>query len=99
MTLDDDLLMRDIIGALLDDTARQMVLLDQAIREEDPRATRELAHYSKGACANVGANAVAAVLEKIERIAGSHDFEACRSALDMLALEMQRLREETRLAL
>ena len=97
MTLDDGSLMREILAALLDDTARQMTLLDQAIRERNPQATRRLAHYSKGACANVGANAAAAVLESIESTAVNQDFEACRSSLDALALEMERLRVETNL--
>jgi HPt (histidine-containing phosphotransfer) domain-containing protein len=97
MTLDDGSLMREILAALLDDTARQLTLLDQAIRERNPQATRRLAHYSKGACANVGANAAAAVLETLESTAMSQDFEACRTSLDALALEMERLRAETSL--
>ena len=99
MTLDDELLMREILAALIDDTSRQMILLDRAIRDRDPQTTRHLAHYSKGACANVGANAAAAVFESIERTAATHDFEACRSSLDSLALEMERLIDETRVAL
>jgi HPt (histidine-containing phosphotransfer) domain-containing protein len=95
VTLDDELLMREILAALLDDTSRQIILLEQAIRNCDPQATRRLAHYSKGACANVGANAVAAVLESIEHTAVSQDFEACRSSLQALSVEMERLRAET----
>lgn len=99
MTLNDEPLMREILGALIDDTARQMVLLDQAIRDRDPQATRQLAHYSKGACANVGARAAAAVLEKIERTAVNNDFEACHSSLGILSVEIDRLRQEARAAL
>ncbi len=99
MTLDDAPLMREILGALIDDTVRQLPLLDRAIRERDTLTTRHLAHYAKGACANVGAKAAAAVLENIERTAATYDFEACRASLDTLTLEMDRLRAETRGAL
>jgi len=58
-----------------------MPFLESAIREEDTQKCMRLAHYSKGACANVGANAAAAVLKRIEREAASHEFPsaACRS--------------------
>ncbi len=99
MTLNDESLMREILAALIDDTARQMLLLDRAIRERNPQTARYLAHSSKGACANVGANAAAAVLESIEHTAAGRDFERCRTSLEALELEMERLREATRVAL
>ena len=40
ITMDDDALMREILGALIDDTTRQMHLLDAAIREQDARPVR-----------------------------------------------------------
>jgi hypothetical protein len=39
--------MREIVAALVDDTKRQMVLLDTAIREQDATRRKRLAHYSK----------------------------------------------------
>ena len=94
MTLDDDDLMREILHALIDDTSRQIPLIEAAIREKDPKATRRLAHYSKGACANVGARSAAAALENIERTAGRSDFEECGASLRKLAEAIDRLREE-----
>ena len=86
--------MREIVAALVDDTARQIELLDCAIREEDaPRCIR-LAHYSKGACANVGANAAAAALKQIERKAASREFSECSASLGALVREVDRLRTE-----
>jgi HPt (histidine-containing phosphotransfer) domain-containing protein len=98
MTLDDELLMREILDALIDDTSRQILLLGKAIREGNSQTTRHLAHYSKGACANVGANAAAAVLESIERTAATSDFAACRSSFEILQQEVERLRAEAQLA-
>ncbi|MGA9625818.1 MAG: Hpt domain-containing protein [Bryobacteraceae bacterium] len=92
VTLDDEELMREILATLIDDTSRQMPFLESAIREEDTQKCMRLAHYSKGACANVGANAAAAVLKRIEREAASHEFPECRVSLANLATEIERLR-------
>jgi HPt (histidine-containing phosphotransfer) domain-containing protein len=53
-----------------------------------------LAHYSKGACANVGAQAAAATLLNIERRAAAGDFSGCTASLANLASEVERLRAE-----
>ena len=92
VTLDDEDLMREILAALIDDTSRQMPALESAIREEDSQKCMRLAHYSKGACANVGANAAAAVLKRLEREAADNDFPECRVSLANLAAELERLR-------
>ena len=81
ITLDDDELMREVLTALLDDTSKQIALLDHAIRDQDPQKTMRLAHYCKGACANVGANAVAAVLQRLEQQAARHSFADCAASL------------------
>lgn len=94
VTLDDDALMREILAALVDDTRRQMVLLDAAIREQDATRCMRLAHYSKGACANVGACSAAAILKEIERKAGEGNFPECEVALVKLVREVDLLGSE-----
>ena len=94
VTLDDEELMREILFALIDDTSRQLVLLQSAIHEQNPQKTMRLAHYSKGACANVGANAAATVLRQIEQDAARSDFAECSASLSALAHEIDRLRSE-----
>ncbi len=89
--------MHDVLSALVDDTSRQIQLLDCAIREQDSQKCMRLAHYSKGACANVGANAAAAVLKHIESCAAGHRFEECSVSLAALASEIERLRSEATL--
>ena len=95
VTLDDDELMGQILTALIDDTARQIPLLEVAIRERDGPKCARLAHYSKGACANVGANAAAAVLEAMERQAASGSVAECSVQLARLASEVERLRQQS----
>jgi HPt (histidine-containing phosphotransfer) domain-containing protein len=94
IALDDEALMREIIATLIDDTTRQMQLLDAAIREEDATRCMRLAHYSKGACANVGASSAAAILKQIEKTAASRDFQECSAALARLNREVALLRSE-----
>lgn len=93
--MDDDELVGQILTALIDDTARQIPLIEMAIRERDAPRCARLAHYSKGACANVGANAAAAVLEAMERQAASGSVEACGEQLARLANEVERLRQQS----
>ncbi|MDE3165915.1 MAG: Hpt domain-containing protein [Acidobacteriota bacterium] len=92
ITLDDEELMREVLTALIEDTSRQIELLESAIREQDPERCKRLAHYCKGACANVGANAAAAVLRRMELEALSSDFPHCAQSLAALAEELERLR-------
>jgi HPt (histidine-containing phosphotransfer) domain-containing protein len=94
VTFDDEALMREVLDALVDDTRRQMLLLDAAIREQDVTRCVRLAHYSKGACANVGARSAAEILKEIESKAANREFPECRSALSRLAEEVDLIRSE-----
>lgn len=86
--------MREVLVTLLDDTALQMVALSAAIDGRDPEQLKRLAHYCKGACANVGANAAAAVLIRMEHEAAALEFAECSASLGALGREMDRLRVE-----
>lgn len=94
VTLDDEALMREVLEALVDDTRRQMMLLDAAIREQDATRCVRLAHYSKGACANVGACSAAEILKEIETKAANRDFPECQTALNRLAEQVDRIHSE-----
>ena len=94
VTLDDPELMRDILAALIDDTASQIGLLASAIERRDSRLCNRLAHNSKGACANVGAQAAAELLRTIEQQATGGRFAECEASLAALTQEVDRLRAE-----
>jgi HPt (histidine-containing phosphotransfer) domain-containing protein len=97
--LDDRDLMREVLEALLDDTSQQLGRLATAIREVDAAKCARVAHYCKGACANVGAQRVAAVLQQLERQASTGDIAGCQASLGGLSREMELLRVEAALAL
>ena len=92
ITFNDESLMREILSSLIDDTARQIQLIDAAIREQDSARCMRLAHYSKGACANLGAVAAASILKDIENRASHQDFQQCRTGLERLSHEIELLR-------
>jgi HPt (histidine-containing phosphotransfer) domain-containing protein len=86
--------MREILTALIDDTSRQIPLMELAIREGDSQKCARLAHYSKGACANVGAAAAAEVLKTMEHRAANHEFQECGESLSALVQALNLLRSE-----
>jgi HPt (histidine-containing phosphotransfer) domain-containing protein len=90
--MNDEDLMREGLGALVDDTARHMELLEVAIREGNSQKCIRLAHYSKGACANMGVNRAAGVFKQIEKNAAEGQFHECSQSLDGLARELELLR-------
>jgi HPt (histidine-containing phosphotransfer) domain-containing protein len=56
----------------------------------------KLAHYSKGACANVGANRVAERLKQLEHDAASSAFDKCLEGLEVLLQELDQLWHEAK---
>lgn len=86
--------MREILGALIDDTSLQIERLKGSIEAGDREQTRRLAHYSKGACANVGAKAAATLLQRMEQDALQGRFAECSTSLAALSAQVDRLRDQ-----
>jgi HPt (histidine-containing phosphotransfer) domain-containing protein len=94
VTLDDREMMRELVSVLIEDTERQISPLESAIVSGDGPLCAQLAHYSKGACASVGANSAAWLLKEIERRARAGEFDACAASVKALATELNRLRDQ-----
>ncbi len=92
--MDDEELMREVLDALWDDTSAQISKLEAAVRTGDGDQCARLAHYSKGACANVGASAAAAVFRRIEVDAREAQFAKCAESLAALGEAMENLKME-----
>jgi HPt (histidine-containing phosphotransfer) domain-containing protein len=93
VTMNDIALMREVVGALLSDASRQIESLQQALERADTRECKRLAHGLVGACGNVGAVSLAAVSSSLERYAHAGDMEQCRSSVERLSVEVERLRD------
>lgn len=92
ITMDDEELMHEIVSALIDDTSRHLDLLREAVERADSEECVRLAHYAKGACVNVGAASMAAILLSLERNAAQGHLSACAECIRYLSAELQRFR-------
>ncbi|HXI44164.1 MAG TPA: Hpt domain-containing protein [Bryobacteraceae bacterium] len=92
--MEDAELMREVATSLIDDTASRIPELAEAVEHADGSRCARVAHYVKGACANVGAAAMAAVLKTIEVDAKAGNFGACHASLARLAAELQKFSAE-----
>jgi len=86
--------MRTLLAALIEDTERQIPLLEVAIAATDSEQCARLAHYCKGACSNLGATSAAARLKTLEQYAKRGDMDECARQMGLLAVELDRLRAE-----
>ena len=94
ITMDDAELMREILESLISDTSRQLLALERALGNANAKETARLAHYSKGACASVGAISTAELLQDIEKKAAAGDLVSCGASLQSLQQEFRRLQSE-----
>jgi HPt (histidine-containing phosphotransfer) domain-containing protein len=88
--MEDAELMREVATSLIDDTVSHLPELAEAVEHADGSRCARVAHYVKGACANVGAVSMAALLKTIEVDAKAGDFGACQASLTSLAAELQK---------
>ncbi len=92
--MEDTELMRELVTSLIDDAGSQIPALQDAVEHSDAARCARVAHYVKGACANVGAVSMAALLKSIERSATAGDFAACRTSLLDLSRELEKFSSE-----
>ena len=92
--MDDPDLAREILSVLMEDTLQHLVLLESAGEARDADGCARLAHYCKGACANVGAQAAAEGFLAIERNAKHAEFDEFAASLAALSRHMEDLRAE-----
>jgi len=94
VTMNDEALMREVVIALVSDASQQVEKLKNAVERCDAKECRRLAHALTGACGNVGAAAMAALSSTIEHQAVAGDLASCRTSIDHLVTEIERLRDE-----
>jgi HPt (histidine-containing phosphotransfer) domain-containing protein len=94
VTLNDEALMRDVVSALVSEASRQIEELHRAVDSDDVSACVRVAHSAQGACGNVGAASLAALFSAVEQHALKGDLDTCRSSVNGLQTELEKLRSE-----
>lgn len=94
VTMDDEELMRELLSTLIADTGKQILLLERAVASADVQQCLRVAHYLKGACASVGAAAMASELQEIEHSAAQQDFAICGARVRAISEQLDKLRHE-----
>ena len=94
VTLNDEALMREVVDALVIEVSRQIEGLSRAVQRGDIQACVKVAHNAYGACGNVGAASMAAVFSSLERQATDGNLSLCRSSVETLSVELEKLRRE-----
>lgn len=94
ITMDDEELMHEIVAALVDDTAKQIERLAEAVGSGAVQDSMRLAHSAKGACGNVGAVSLASLFGAIEHDARRGSLVGAIDRVISLRLELEKLRSE-----
>jgi HPt (histidine-containing phosphotransfer) domain-containing protein len=94
ITMDDPELMREVLAILVDDTTQHVALLAAAVEAGDSERCARLAHYCKGACANVGAKAAADGFRVLETSARQSKVDTFVESLHAIHQQMESLRTE-----
>jgi PAS domain S-box-containing protein len=91
--MDDEDLARTVIRGFLEDMPRQIKLLKDCLKADDPAGVGRQAHSIKGASANIGGEALRTVAFSIERMARAGELEAIGSLVVELESQFDRLKE------
>jgi PAS domain S-box-containing protein len=90
---DEVRLVRDVIDQFLKDAPMRLEAIRTAVRTRDPKALEKAAHSLKGAGGNIGAKALWAVCEELERL-GRSDVTQAAEPMEVLEEEFKKLVEE-----
>ncbi|MGH7268456.1 MAG: Hpt domain-containing protein, partial [Candidatus Rokuibacteriota bacterium] len=81
-----------LVEGFVDDAARRLAALREAVDRGDAPAVRRLAHALRGSCLNVGASRMAEVAETLERKAAVESLDGGRELVERLAAELRLAR-------
>jgi HPt (histidine-containing phosphotransfer) domain-containing protein len=78
---DDQEFQLELLNMLAADITDQLVALKNAISQQDSTELQQLAHYLKGAIANVGVNSMTSIARQLEDAGRSQQFDVAQSLL------------------
>ncbi|HEX5360549.1 MAG TPA: Hpt domain-containing protein [Fluviicoccus sp.] len=85
---------RVLVETYLQDAVLRLQLIRKAFEAGDSDGGRQAAHSLKGASANLGANQLSAMCEKIEHAAKGGGIAACGELIDQVEAEFAQVRIE-----
>ncbi len=91
--MQDESLAEMLIAVFIGDIPEQLDILKNYIASDDIQKTERQAHSIKGACANIGGEAMRLAAYKMEKFANSGDMEAVKSSMPQLEFEFERLKK------
>jgi two-component system sensor histidine kinase/response regulator len=91
--MNDEDLVRVIIADFLEDIPKQIQALKEYVEDRDVTGAERQAHTIKGASANIGAEALRAVANKMEKSGKSGDLAAIRNCMAELENRFECLRK------
>jgi PAS domain S-box-containing protein len=91
--MDDAALARTVIDHFLGDIPHQIALLRHYLDTANASGAAQQAHHIKGAAANVGAEALRAAADRLERVAGRGELPAISEHLRALESEFHVLKQ------
>ena len=94
---DDPMLLREIIGAFLEEAPRQEADLRRAVDEENAELLERTAHTLKGTCVIFAAEDARKAAHDLEMKGRAKNFEGCDPLLGNLAKAVERLRRDLEL--
>jgi CheY-like chemotaxis protein/HPt (histidine-containing phosphotransfer) domain-containing protein len=91
--MDDEVLAKEVVEAFLNDIPRQIRTLQGCLEAADAPGTERQAHTIKGACANVGGEALRAVAFEMEKAARAGDLDAINARMTELKTQFEKLKQ------
>jgi histidine phosphotransfer protein HptB len=91
---DDGAFLREIAGIFLEDTPQRLAELEQSLRERDVARFARAAHSIKGSSANLGANSLRSVAEKLEHQARTEGIDQVATLLEQVNAEFAKASRE-----
>jgi HPt (histidine-containing phosphotransfer) domain-containing protein len=83
----------ELLNMLSADLEEQLVTLQAAIDQQNADKLKHLAHYIKGAAANVGVNSISSIAHDIEEKAIEHKFAEVQQLILALTDQQQQFAE------
>jgi two-component system sensor histidine kinase/response regulator len=84
----------EVVATLVEEAARLLQGLEESLARRDPAALRLIAHTMKSNSAMVGADALTALLEEVEQLAGSGAIDGAAEKADLGGARYRRLIED-----